>query len=145
MESLMPVVSLIPSQGGTEHFPGGWLILYRPSGNKPQLQSLNSETNFSWRLRKTGLSLLMVKPAEKSGSNVRCEPAHWARLISLFQTLDLSLPLIPGEMQNVNTPPSRVESECKWPLGSLVLSSFRALSWQFHSRPGRKIRPWGSN
>lgn len=51
-------------------------LFYRPSGNKPQLQSLDPDTNFSRKLRKTGLSLLMIKPAEKSGSNVRCEPAH---------------------------------------------------------------------
>lgn len=51
-------------------------LYYRPSGNKPQLQSLDPETHFSRRLRKTELSLLMIKPAEKSGSNVRCEPAH---------------------------------------------------------------------
>lgn len=48
-------------------------LFYRPSGNKPHLQSLDPENNFSRRLRNTGLSLLMIKPDEKF---VRYEPAH---------------------------------------------------------------------
>lgn len=72
MESLRPVVSLKQAQNTFLEDD----LFYRPSGNKPQLQSLDLETSFSRRLRKTGLSLLEIKPAEKSGSNVRCEPAR---------------------------------------------------------------------
>jgi len=40
-------------------------LFCRPSGNKRQLQSLDPETDFSRRLRKTGLSLLMDKASRK--------------------------------------------------------------------------------
>lgn len=63
-------------------------LFYRPSGNKPQLQGVDPETNFSRKLRKTRLRLLTIKSAEKSGSNIRCE----SDVINSFQTLDLSLP-----------------------------------------------------
>lgn len=109
----------------------------------PSCKAWIQRPNFSRRLRKTGLSLLMIKPAEKSGSNVRCEPA--IRGADEFISL---LGLQPASNTWWNAEQSKyllagLSQRVKWPLESPVLRLRNVLSRQFWSRPGRKIKPWG--